>query len=134
MNDLKQEYLDKKYTYVDDESCNVKAKNSKKRPKKANHKHQYHCAVVVDGQQNKYYIGYCNVCGKVIDFCEGKEYNELPKEFSHAWGGAVGIYGLRSQQQLQAFEEYTESNFPVFYVENFCFWKTKYMSIEENNE
>ena len=31
MNDLKQEYLDKKYSYLDDNSFNVKPKASKKR-------------------------------------------------------------------------------------------------------
>ena len=34
MNDLKQEYLDKKYSYLEDNAFNVKRKNSKKKKHK----------------------------------------------------------------------------------------------------
>lgn len=135
MNDLKQEYLDKKYSYLDDNSFNVKPKASKKKkPKKANHKHQYHCAIIIDSQQDKHYISYCSVCGKVNEFHLGEEYRDLPKEFSGVMAGSFGIFGLSAHTDYKRFEDFCTMNFPTLYVENYEAWKTKYILIREDNE
>ena len=77
-SDLKQEYLDLKYSYVDGEAdAKPKKKTKKKAPKKADHKHEYQNIVIEYVYDKNYPVqrlagkpayaleSYCPICGKL---------------------------------------------------------------------
>lgn len=117
-------------SYLDlyEENTKYKKKKRKKKIKKSNHKHDYQDCVVCDNK-NLYFISRCSICGKVGSFSDsGKEF--LKNEFSYfkEWHLFFNFCNLEKLlKEEKDFIEKTSKKIPIFYVESFDIFDTKYL-------
>ena len=48
--------------------------------------------------------------------------------------GPFGMFSMPMHVDFKRFEDFCAANLPAFHVENYDTWKTKYISIGEDNE
>lgn len=132
-NDIKEEYLNKKYAEYDDES-DMKYKKRKyvhKKVKKANHKHEYENVVVVDPaiKDSFYLIGRCPVCGKIS---EPVKDSVLERKFPNIQYHMMFIaFAVDSDEEYKSkcedFKNWCKEHYTVYEVDGFKPLFNKYL-------
>ena len=125
-SDLKQEYLDLKYSYVDGEAdAKPKKKAKKKAPKKADHKHEYQNIVIEYVYDKNYPVrrlagkpayaleSYCKICGKLSSPVWDEEAARL---FPHICIGHFGFIALMKdyQKESEDYKQYCMTHYPHY--------------------
>lgn len=131
-NNIKEEYLNKKYAEYDDESDVVyrKRKHVHKTVKKSDHKHEYENAVVIDPTEDSFWlVGRCKVCGKISNPIDD---NSLKRKFpnvlcSTMWIGYVANTEQECRKEREDFKEWCKEHYTVYEVDGFDPLKNKYV-------
>lgn len=125
-SDLKQEYLDLKYSFIDgDSDPKPKKKAKKKTPKKANHKHEYQNIIIEYIYDKNYPVrrlagksafaleSYCPICGKLSSPVNDKKAKKL---FPHIYPGHFGfISHIRGyEQEYEDYKQYCLTYYPHY--------------------
>lgn len=125
-SDLKQEYLDLKYSYVDGETDAKSKKRAKnKTPKKANHKHEYQNIVIEYTYDKNYPVrrlagkpafaleSYCPICGKLNYAIQDPVAVKL---FPNIYTGHFGFIARTTghEQECNDYEQWVLEHYPHY--------------------
>lgn len=138
--DEKQEYLDKKYAYIEDEPISGKKKSKRHPPRKEKHKHDYQNCVfqydirIWDKVYPQFQLGsYCTICGKISTYHDDGKLTKYG--FNTSWYstilGVMTVYG--HEDEIERAKERARKIYPVYAIDP---WNQKYVPIvkEINNE
>lgn len=137
-SDLKQEYLDLKYSYVDGEAgVKPKKKTKKKAPKKADHKHEYQNIVIEYIYDKNYPVrrlagkpayaleSYCTVCGKLNFAIQDPVAVKLfPNIHTGHFGFIAHIAG--HEQECNDYEKWALEHYPHYSMPDY--WECAFRS------
>lgn len=130
-SDLKQEYLNAKYAYVDGYvDTKPKKKSKRKTPKKAKHKHHYENIIIdyiypknypsQDRVGKKTYVlrSYCTICGKLGEVQEDTVVKQL---FPHIWIEPFGFvfHISKYNQEYEDYNQWSLSHYPHYYMPDY---------------
>lgn len=125
-SDLRQEYLDLKYSYINgDVDTKPKKKAKKKVPKKADHKHIYQNVIIEYTYDKNYPVqrlagkpgaaleSYCTVCGKLNCAVQDPIAEKL---FPHIHVGYFGFLVTRQepQDESEAYRAWAMKHYPHY--------------------
>lgn len=137
-SDLKQEYLDLKYSYVDGEAdAKPKKKTKKKAPKKADHKHEYQNIVIEYVYDKNYPVqrlagkpayaleSYCPICGKLNFAIQDPVAVKLfPNIYTGHFGFIAHIAG--HEQECNDYEQWALEHYPHYSMPDY--WEGAFRS------
>lgn len=127
--DLKQEYLNKKYTEYDDESdAPYIHKRPNRRTKKSKHKHEYENCYIHDSSNPDsfgIFASRCKVCGKIGDTQTDKR---IERKFPHvSYKNSFATHSIEHEQEYEDFVKWFDKHYNTYDVPGFDICKTKYI-------